>query len=176
MGKKKLSSQEVIIRELLDQNSFGSLYDLSTLQFLKSHTHDVYQLHWITCNTNNGSYHNYLFLLQKSDDNYWEIDCVFPGLSGELSEGVELEGLPHASLGVVQAYGNLLYQFCAYGEIFDKELSITKVRLISANNVVLEDYIEQGLALFISNERIERPIWVELYNKEDTCINRHELT
>ncbi len=78
---KPVGPQEAIINELLDQSSEKVLYDLSTLQFLKKHIHDIYRIHWIQCYTVSKTLHNYLVVLRKIGDFSWDIEGVFPGLN-----------------------------------------------------------------------------------------------
>jgi hypothetical protein len=63
-----------------------------------------------------------------------------------------------------EALWNALNPFYVYGEVVDHGFDITRVRLISPNGVVLEDRVQDGLVLFVSDQPIFTPLQAELYN------------
>lgn len=80
-SEKQRNPQEVIIKELVARISSHFVYDLSTLEFLKTHTKmynsEKIQLYWITCATTTDKLSSYLFLLHGSENGYWEVEGFF---------------------------------------------------------------------------------------------------
>ncbi len=58
--------------------------------------------------------------------------------------------------------------------MLDYGLEVVRVRLISENGIVLEDTVQDGLALFISDRWVERPLQVELYDRSEKLVGRHQ--
>jgi hypothetical protein len=55
--------------------------------------------------------------------------------------------------------------------VVDHGFDITRVRLISPNGVVLEDRVQDGLVLFVSDQPIFTPLQAELYNRAGELVS-----
>lgn len=189
MSGRVLSPQEVIIKELIDLSfpNYGYnpsmllypehhvIYDVSTLQFLRVRIHERAQLHWISCCSLSGEQHWY-YMLVELDREYWDIGHVWPSVPYDQRRQLEPQNLPHVALVSTQTYKGLTEpSFYAFGDIIEKDLPIKTVKLISANGLILEDQVEQGLVLFIKDDVLEYPIWAELYDEANVCVNRYIL-
>lgn len=64
-------------------------------------------------------------------------------------------------------------QFWAGGRVLDNGLDVVRVRLISKNGQVLEDLVQDGLVLFISDQKIQMPVQVELYDRAGNLVGTH---
>ena len=64
--------------------------------------------------------------------------------------------------------------FWAGGRVLDNGLDVVRVRLISENGIVLEDTVQDRLALFVSNKWVERPLKVELYDRSGKMVGTHQ--
>jgi hypothetical protein len=176
MGEKFLNPQEVIIKELIDRSDSDRIYDLSTLQFLSMHTPDInHQLHSLSCFDLNGEQH-WFYMVIVLERGYWDIDLSWGYTPLEQAQLLEFQNLPWASLASIQTGKGLTEpSFYAFGEVIEKDLPIKTVQLVSANGLILEDWVEQGLVLFVKDDILAFPIWAELYDEIGTCVNRHLL-
>jgi len=57
--------------------------------------------------------------------------------------------------------------------VSDNGLGVTLARLISNNGVVLEDTVENGMILFVTNQNVEMPVQVELYDGASKLVGSH---
>ncbi len=62
----------------------------------------------------------------------------------------------------------------AAGRVLDNGLDVVRVRLISENGIVLEDTVQDGLVLFLSDQWVERPLQVELYDRSGKLVGAHQ--
>jgi hypothetical protein len=65
--------------------------------------------------------------------------------------------------------------FFAHGNVIDNGFDIVRVRLISANGLVFEDVIQDGLVFFASHRKVVRPLQAELYNRSGELISRQTV-
>lgn len=65
--------------------------------------------------------------------------------------------------------------FFAHGNVIDNGFDIVRVRLISANGLVFEDAIQDGLVFFASHQKVVRPLQAELYNRSGELISRQTV-
>jgi hypothetical protein len=55
--------------------------------------------------------------------------------------------------------------FYAGGYVQDTDRSINEVHLVSNNGIVLQDTVEQGFVLFVTDLPVEMPVTAELYDR-----------
>ncbi len=73
----------------------------------------------------------------------------------------------------ISAVAAVSRQFYAGGAIEEDNGAVARVRLRSANGVELEDTVEQGEVLFLSDDAIQTPLEVELYDGAGNLVGRH---
>jgi hypothetical protein len=113
----------------------------------------------------------YTLSLVQGNDGAWQVIGGSGGSAEEPPESAPKRGHPWANLGG----GGFSRQFYAGGAIEEDEGAITRVRLHSANGVELEDTVEQGEVLFISDEVVQIPLEVELYAAAGNLVGSHTL-
>ncbi|MFI5274970.1 MAG: hypothetical protein ACHQ4H_18220 [Ktedonobacterales bacterium] len=59
-----------------------------------------------------------------------------------------------------------------YAGAYVDDDSVTRMRLRAANGVVIDDTIDHGVALFVTDEEITLPIEAELYDARGTLIGQ----
>jgi hypothetical protein len=101
----------------------------------------------------------YTLALVQGNDGAWQVLGGAGGSAEEPPESAPKRGHPYANLGG----GGFSRQFYAGGAI-EEGNGIARVRLRSANGVELEDTVEQGAVLFITDDVIQIPLEVELYD------------
>src|SRR5215469_12418908 len=82
-----------------------------------------------------------------------------------------LQQLPLEPPDPAEALWNALNPFYVYGEVVDHGFDITRVRLISPNGVALEDTVQDGLVLLVSDQPIFTPLQAELYNRAGDLVS-----
>jgi hypothetical protein len=65
--------------------------------------------------------------------------------------------------------------FWAGGRVHNKGLDVVRVRLISANNIILEDLVQDGLVLFVSDQAVQRPLQAELFDRSGKVVGTHQV-
>ncbi|MDQ2885380.1 MAG: hypothetical protein M3Y39_04755 [Chloroflexota bacterium] len=63
--------------------------------------------------------------------------------------------------------------FWSGGRVLDNGLDVVRVRLISKNGVLLEDMVQDGLVLFVSDQKVKGPLRVELYDRSGNLAGTH---
>ena len=66
---------------------------------------------------------------------------------------------------------NLLW---AGGRVLDNGLNVVRVSLISNNGIALEDTVQDSLVLFVSDQWVQRPLRVELYDPSGNLVGTHQ--
>lgn len=79
----------------------------------------------------------------------------------------------HPQPGVVLIGQGQQGQFWSGGLVLNNGLDITRVRLLSKNGQILEDQVQNGLVLFISNQKMQMPIQAELYDRAGKLVSSH---
>jgi hypothetical protein len=64
--------------------------------------------------------------------------------------------------------------FWAGGRVLDNGLNVVRVRLISEDRIVLEDTVQDGLVLFVTDQWVQRPLQVELYDRSGNLVGTHQ--
>lgn len=60
------------------------------------------------------------------------------------------------------------------GRVLDNGLNVVRVRLLSANGITLEDMVQDGLVLFVSDRWVQRPVHMELYDRSKALVGMHQ--
>jgi hypothetical protein len=107
--------------------------------------------------------------LTRGHDGVWQVMSGGGGSAEEPPANAPKNGDPWANLGG----GGWPRQFYSGGAIEEDDGAVARVRLRSANGVELEDTVEEGEALFVSDEAIQTPLEVELYDGAGDLIARH---
>jgi len=170
-------------RSVLDELTNGpyAYYEanLSTVRFLKERAAgDSYLLYYTFDDMAGRPIDNYSFLT-KDAQGHWN------GQSGgslreELKAARPVLSRDHPSLFLtgnlaIPAEFNSSQHFHAFSEIIDNGFGVTYVRLIDKTGRIMEDTVEQGLVLFISDQPLEQPVHAELYNADGRLVWRQPV-
>jgi len=63
--------------------------------------------------------------------------------------------------------------FWAGGLVMDNDLGVERVHLIAANGSMLDDIVQEHLVLFITDQKVQMPLQVELYDRSGNLIATH---
>jgi hypothetical protein len=136
--------------------------DASTVVFRKERGIDDRRVYAVTFEDAYTRPNRYIFPVERHTDGRWS---VVGGAGGSAYDPERSE--PCANL----AGGGWPQRFYAGGRLLGPERGIASVRLRFANEVVLEDTVDEGLVLFLTGLRVELPVLAELcdHNQQVVC-------
>jgi len=139
---------------------------VQTIRFLQERTLPDLQLHALTFENEDGQQEHYIWCVRQDMPGHWR---SAGGANFHPAENIS-RGHPWVNLAGGWSR-NFLW---AGGRVLDDGLDVVRVRLISENGIVLEDTVQDGLALFISDRWVERPLQVELYDRSEKLLGTHQ--
>jgi hypothetical protein len=119
--------------------------------------------------TRTGMRMRYTVSLAQGDDGEWRVMGGAGGAAEDPPENAPKRGHAYANLGG----GGWPRQFYAGGAIEEDNGAVARVRLRSANGVELEDTVEDGEVIFLTDDAIQTPLEVELYDGAGDLVARH---
>lgn len=139
--------------------------DPTTIRFLKERSIPGYQLHAVMFE--NGSPYAMRMIVGAAQDaaGAWR---VRGGAGG--GGDAPIREHPWVNLG---GWG-WSAEFRAGGHVVNNGLDIAIVRLVAGNGLTLEDTVDDGLVLFVTDQRVELPIQAELYDRSGMLVAHHE--
>lgn len=165
-----LDAKQVIIDELCHPRSTSSWIGPAvkeTIHFIREYSLPDRQVHIVIYEDINGQVLDYIANVSCNELGVWQVD----GTSKSLHEG-SLRKKPTLSFPWVRiiggGWGNLGdgrgNHFSAGGYLTSNALSAESVRLIFKNGVVLEDRVQDDTVLFITDQKVQVPVQVEVYD------------
>ena len=139
---------------------------VQTIRFLQERTLPGLQLHAVTFENEDGQQEWWFCCVQQYlPDHWWSVG----GVNFDPAEKISRE---HPRVNLVGGWSEDF--FWAGGCVIDNDLDVVRVRLISENGIVLEDIVQDGLAIFLSDQWVERPLQVELYDRSGKLVGMHQ--
>jgi hypothetical protein len=138
--------------------------DSSTVRFVKEHRIPGRRLYWLTLSDTQRRRWRLLAERVEHGTDGW----VVSGEAGGTGEGLERTE-PWLNL----AGGWSAHGFYAGGELAAAGAEVARVRLRSANGLVLEDDAEHGVVLFATGHQVEAPLNVEIVDGAGAVVARH---
>ena len=137
-----------------------------TIRFFQERHLPNRQLHEITFEDEAGQHQHWLCFVVQDQQGGWRM-----GGGANVSDASHspVRDHPWANL----AGGGWEDQFWAGGCVLDNGLDVVRVLLISKNGKVLEDLVQDGLVLFITDQKIQMPVQVELYDRAGNLVGTH---
>ena len=71
--------------------------------------------------------------------------------------------------------GGMPYHFYAGGFVANHEHNVARVRLNAKNGTTVEDTVEDGMVLFLTDQRVDLPIEAELFTADGQLIYSHKV-
>ena len=141
---------------------------VATIHFLQERNLPNRQLHIVTFENEEGYHDQWLCCVLQDRPKHWR----YAGGAniGHVNE-MPRRGYPWVNMAGGWK-GNLLW---AGGHVLDNGLDVVRVRLISENGIILEDTVQDGLVLFITDQWVQRPLQVELYNRSGKMVGTHQV-
>lgn len=143
----------------------------ATVQFLKEKSIPGYQVHAITFkDVAEITWLLFCLLVQDIGGN-WHVE----GCSG--NAGNATLSRPFSRRLLISLSGDLNDHFYAGGYILDdNHIGIGRVRLISDGRSIGEDEVQNGLVVFVSNQKVQLPIQAEFYNLSGNLVHTNEVS
>jgi len=148
------------------QSRGGMGADAPTIQFLKERGIPRRQVHAVAFDAAEGRRMRFTCYLVQDDADTWR----FAGGAGGGTEGTPTRAAPWVNLGG----GGWPADFYAGGAVSDNGLGVARVRLIAANGTIMEDTVDAGEILFVTDQHVELPIRVELYDQAGQMVAQHD--
>jgi hypothetical protein len=138
--------------------------DVSTVVFDKERGIDDRRVFAVTFDDAYARQNRYILPVERRADGRWS---VVGGAGGSAHDPERSE--PSVNL----AGGGWPEHFFAGGRLLGPELGIASVRLRFANEVLLEDTVDDGLVLFLTALNVELPVLVELCDRNQRVVRAH---
>jgi hypothetical protein len=141
---------------------------IETLKFLKERRSGRRMVQAVSFETVSGRKSLMICYLLQNDRSEWK----FSGAAGEEeNQGGQIRAQPTVDI----EGGGWPDYFYAGGRVLEHGRQIARVRLITGNDVVMEDSVENGLVVFVTEERVHLPIQAELYDQTGNLVNCHHV-
>ncbi len=138
-----------------------------TIRFFQERRLPDRQLHEITFEDQAGQHQHWLCFVVQDPQGGWRM----VGGANYSDDPRHSPVRPHPWVNL--AGGGWEDYFWAGGLVLNNGLDIERVRLTSKNGRVLEDLVQDGLVLFISGQKIQVPVQVELYDRTGSLVGTH---
>jgi hypothetical protein len=136
-----------------------------TIQFGKMRALARRQVHAVTFETQAGRRMRFICCVRKDRAGKWQL---MGGAGGDADSGSQ-RGHPWVNLGG----GGRPQQFYVGGQVLEQGAEVARVRLRAANGTVLEDTVEDGVVLFLTDDAVQAPIAAELLDRSGHVLNQH---
>jgi hypothetical protein len=155
--------------------------DAGSVRILKERASEHRRVYYVTFRDAGGGRWNWTLPVDAQPDGSWEVAggagggggrplvAAYMSLLTRVRGGRTNSGKPWANLGG----GNWPDRFYAGGRVEHDRGRAARVRLTCANGLVLEDSVDDGRVLFVTERRAEVPVVVELLGERDDVVARH---
>ncbi|GCE19485.1 hypothetical protein [Dictyobacter kobayashii] len=141
-----------------------------TLQFLKERSLPGRRAYIVVFENEQGSEVYFTCYVEEDSQGNWQFrGAAGDGIMGH-NPGPVVERA-WANLGG----GGMPDHFYAGGFVADHEQNVARVRLIAKSGTMVEDKVENGMVLFLSDQHVDLPIQAELYDAAGTLIYNHKV-
>jgi hypothetical protein len=137
-----------------------------TFRFIKERAIPRRRVHAVTFESEAGMPVLFICSLHQSDDGNWR----FVGGAGGGYAGDPIPSQPWANLGG----GGGPHTFYAGGRILGGQ-DIVRVSLTAANGTQLEDTVDDGVVLFLTDEEVQEPLQARLYDHAGNLVSQHQV-
>ncbi|MGH2515521.1 MAG: hypothetical protein ACRDHP_07680, partial [Ktedonobacterales bacterium] len=140
-----------------------------TFRFVKAREIPERQVHAVTYETVNGSRQTMVCSVRQSAGGGWE----FVGGAGG-GDGGDGNGPPTSQPKANLGGGGWPRAFYAGGRV-EGGPDVARVALTAANGAVLDDTVEDGVVLFLTDDEVRPPLHVTLYDGSGNVIGQQEI-
>jgi hypothetical protein len=142
----------------------------ATVHFLKVRSIPRRQVHALAFEDEEGSLWHFICFLVQDTEGHWHVESGGGGSNRDIQQHSG-RNHPRANL----AGGGWQDHFWAGGYVIDDGFDVVQVNLTSNNGQKLEDSVEDGLVLFVTDKEVHMPVQAELYNHSGELVGKHSL-
>ena len=162
------STPKDAISAFLSTSAHGYGAKPETIRFIKGCSLPHRQLHFVTYEDEEGMQMHFTIHVDEVSDGKWRINGGYGGsVGGELQHSS-----PRAYIGGISDNTD---QFHGGGYVEPNGHSVARVQLVAANNVILEDTVDDDIVLFLDDRYIEFPMEARLYDAQGALLNTHPV-
>lgn len=163
-------------KEVLEQlfPEIDNTVNISTLQFLKECRVLHHQVHLVRYEYLSGRKMHEVHLVDQDELGIWHVSSTIGRMKEDKYATTVANNEVSKSMPVIRLSGRLGNDGAlswASGTIINNEFDVARVRLTSSNKVALEDSVQHGYVLFLTDQKIQRPIEVSLYDYSGEIID-----
>jgi len=140
----------------------------ASVRFLKERSILHRQVHAVTFEDEAGQQWDYVCYVAQDAKGRWHFES-----GGGGGTGGDIKCYPARSPWANLAGGGWEDRFWAGGHVIDNGLDVARVRLTGSNGQVLEDTVDDGLVLFVTDQKVRVPVQIELYNRSGEVVGKH---
>ncbi len=149
----------------------GEIARASAIRFLKERSIPHYQLYLVAYEAETGQQRMGICFVKQDEAGLWQLRDYWSETEGHALTKAERDtSQPWVQLGGF--WGKEGTPFYAGGRVIDHGFGMARVRLISSNGQVLEDHVEYGFVLFLTEREMQRPIEAELYDRSGVLVGK----
>ena len=137
-----------------------------TIRFLQERSIPHHQLHEVIFEDEQGRGNHWFCLVMQHEQGRWQFQTGGGG-------GISDHHMPERSHPWVNLAGGWGREFWAGGRVHDNGHGVERVRMVAANGSVLEDIVQDGVVMFVTNQHVQVPVQVELYDHSGTIVGTH---
>lgn len=137
-----------------------------TIHFIKMRSIAQRQVHVVAFETQADQRMRFTCCVRQDDTGMWH----FAGGAGGTANGSPRHDHPWVNLGG----GGWPQQFYAGGEVLDNGLDVVRVRLRSASGTEMEDTVDDGVVLFLTDDEVRMPVFAELFDRSGNVVGQHQ--
>lgn len=141
-----------------------------TLQFLKERSMPGRRVYIVVVRDAHDNEMHFTCYVEQTDNGDWH----FRGAAGD--------GIVGSNPGPVveRAWANLggggmPDHFYAGGFVANHGQNVARVQLCTKNGTTIEDHVDNGMVLFLTDQRVDLPITASLYTEDDQLIYSHKV-
>jgi hypothetical protein len=140
---------------------------VATIRFLQERSLPDRQLHYVAFENEEGDQEHWLCCVLQEMPGHWR----FVG-GANMSNVETMPRRAYAWANLAGGWNDKL--LWAGGRVLDNGLNVVRVSLISDNGIVLEDTVQDGLVMFVSDQWVQGPLRVELYDASGNVVGTHQ--
>jgi hypothetical protein len=140
-----------------------------TLRFLKERCLPGRQVHFVCFEDKKGQQIHFTCYVEQDAAGNWQ----FRGAAGD---GITGTPGPVVEQGWTNlGGGGMPDHFYAGGTVADHGLDVVRIRLVGKNGTAIEDIVENGIVLFLTDQPITLPIEAEIYDRSGKLVYQHQV-
>jgi hypothetical protein len=149
----------------------GFVAQAGTIQFLKESSIPHHRVYLVQYENTAGEQRRGIYFISQDEAGSWEKSLNILGPVTHQPTAKEMD----TSQPWVDLNTTVSKPFWSGGRVIDHGFDVTRVRLLSRNGLTLEDQVEDGYVLFLSDLNMQAPIEAELYDRSGRLVDKQNV-